>query len=233
MAFAIGVALVACTPQIGDKCVLSTDCSLQGNLVCDNAQPEGYCTMINCTGNSCPNNAACVLFNPAVQGCMYSDRDRSRTGRSFCMASCNSDHDCRGGYSCADARLSPWNALILDDKQAQRVCIPTPDDGVIGGPTRAPSDAPVCQPAGPVVSPLDATTALEDAPSGSDAGGDATVMDGGSDATVADAGDAGDAADAGAEDAGVDAADAGEDAPHGGSDAGDGGEDGGDSGDGG
>jgi hypothetical protein len=204
LAFFAVLAAAACTPSIGDKCVLSTDCSVQGNLVCDNAQPGGYCTMLNCSGNSCPGGAGCVLFNAAVQGCAYTDRSISRTGRTFCMAQCHKDSDCRGGYICADPRLSPWNAILLDDAQNERVCIVPPDDGMIGGPQEAPSQAPVCQPAGPGVPELDASTAFD---AGADA--DATVVDGGgadaaSDATVEDAADAGSdgGGDAGDQDAG-------------------------------
>src|SRR5688572_5473529 len=82
----LGLAL-ACTPEIGDKCILSTDCSIRGDRLCDNSQPEGYCTIFNCAGNLCPKNAACVLFNPAVQGCGFDDRaSPPRTGRTVCMA---------------------------------------------------------------------------------------------------------------------------------------------------
>ena len=36
------------------KCVLSTDCSQQGTLVCDTSQPAGYCTQLNCTQRLVP-----------------------------------------------------------------------------------------------------------------------------------------------------------------------------------
>jgi hypothetical protein len=179
---------MGCTPSIGDKCVLSTDCSIRGDRLCDTAQPGGYCTIFGCRGNLCPDEAACVLFNAAVQGCGYDDRQNSRTGRTFCMAQCHTDSDCRGGYICADPRKTPWSAVILDDDQTQKVCIVTPDTGEssVGGPATLASmpDAAVCQPAAPDLG----TTG-----SGADAGTDA-----------ADAG-----ADAGAGDAGADAADGG------------------------
>src|SRR5215472_9668661 len=111
------LVLGGCTPSIGDKCVLSTDCSLRGDRLCDTSQPEGYCTIFNCAGNSCPNDAACVLFHANLQGCPYDDRTPSRTGRSFCMAHCSSDSDCRSGYVCRDPRQQPWGAVILDDNQ--------------------------------------------------------------------------------------------------------------------
>src|SRR4051794_40702327 len=61
VALALGSAafavLAACTPSIGDKCVLSTDCSTRGDRLCDTAQPDGYCTQFNCAKNSCPDEA--------------------------------------------------------------------------------------------------------------------------------------------------------------------------------
>src|SRR6516164_4737254 len=46
------LAATGCTPKIGDKCILSTDCSQQGTLVCDTSQPAGYCTQLNCNNGS-------------------------------------------------------------------------------------------------------------------------------------------------------------------------------------
>src|SRR3954454_15461945 len=99
------VVLAACTPEIGDKCVLSTDCSTRGDRLCDTSQPDGYCTQFNCAKNACPDEAACVLFNSNVPGCGYDDRAGgygSRVARSFCVAKCSSNSDCRGGYICAN-----------------------------------------------------------------------------------------------------------------------------------
>ena len=166
---------LGCTPSIGDKCVLSTDCSINGDRLCDTSQPGGYCTIFNCRGDLCPDEAACVLFHAAVQGCGYNDRESSRTGRTLCMAQCHSDSDCRGGYICADPRQEPWAAVIIDDDQTQRVCIVPPDNGIVGGPEAVASvpDAAVCLPG------------VDDGTGGTDAGA--------ADAGAADAG-AGDAA---------------------------------------
>jgi hypothetical protein len=122
----LGMAAAGCTPKIGDKCVLSTDCSQQGTLVCDTSQPSGYCTQLNCTNGSCPNDAVCVEFQASVPGCGYDDyQSPSRTGRSFCMAHCSEGSDCRQseGYICANPTGAPWNAAILDNNQGQSVCI--------------------------------------------------------------------------------------------------------------
>ncbi len=179
---ALALGALGCTPSIGDKCVLSTDCSVRGDRLCDTAEPGGYCTIFNCSGNLCPDQAACVLFHAAVQGCGYDDRRASRTGRTFCMAQCQSDSDCRGGYICADPRKTPWSAVILDDDQTQRVCIVPPDNGesAVGGPATLASmpDAAVCQPSAPVDSTpdagaLDAAAKTDASDAGPDGAGDA------------------------------------------------------------
>ena len=171
-----GLVLSGCTPKIGAACELSTDCSSQGDRVCDTSEPNGYCTVENCKANECPDEAACVDFKPAVTGCSYSDRTPSRIAVAFCMIQCHTDSDCRDDtdelgrrlYVCSDPRVGPWNALILDDDQTQKTCLPAPDPGVtIGGDADASTfDAAVCQ----VVSPeiLDEI----DAGSPSDAGHD-------------------------------------------------------------
>jgi hypothetical protein len=140
-----GAVLAGCTPSIGDRCQSSTDCSVQGDRQCDLAAPGGYCTVVGCLGNACPGSAACVVFFPAVPGCPYSDRSVARTARSFCMASCNNDSDCRDGYVCRDPKGAPWSALILDDRQDRNVCVARPPETSLGGDTPG-SDAGVCGP---------------------------------------------------------------------------------------
>jgi hypothetical protein len=144
--------LGGCGSKIGDACVQSTDCATNGSRVCDTSQPNGYCTVLGCVGDSCPNDAACILFQPSVPGCSYDDYQApARTGRVFCMATCNSDSDCRqsDGYVCADPRMTPWLAVNLDDNQAERVCIIAPPAASADNP-----DASVCL-AGPNMSLAD------------------------------------------------------------------------------
>jgi hypothetical protein len=183
--------LSGCTPTIGDKCVLSTDCSTRGDRLCDTSQPDGYCTQFNCSKNSCPDNAACILFNAAIQGCGYDDRSGgygSRVARAFCVASCGKDSDCRAGYVCADPRSAPWNGFVQDDVQDKRTCLVIPPGYPDGGADAAITShepPPVCSAVGPKVPPIDASP-----PHIAD---DASVTP--VDAGVSDAGDAGDAAD--------------------------------------
>jgi hypothetical protein len=148
----LALSLVAgCTPKIGDACTQSTDCSTQGNRVCDTAELGGYCTIFDCARNSCPDMASCVVFNVSVPGCAYDDYlAPERTGRSLCMARCESNSDCRGGYECVDPRQPPFSAVILDDTQ-QRVCVESPAvsilaDGSVVSETQSMAnyDAQVC-----------------------------------------------------------------------------------------
>ena len=194
-------AIAACTPEIGDKCILSTDCSIRSDRVCDTSQPNGYCTQ-NCRGNGCPDKAACVLYNTALQGCGFDDRQGpfgSRVARSFCTGRCFSNADCRTeeGYVCADPKSYPWNAMILDDVQDQTVCLVMPSEGLDGGGVDASTEnAPVCGPTAPDVAPIDA--------------GKAKLMDGGPTTTPADASVTDAGADTGIVDSGItDAADGG------------------------
>lgn len=188
------VTLAACTPSIGDHCVLSTDCSVQGDRICDTSQPNGYCSK-SCAGDDCPNKAACVLYSTAIPGCGFNDRNGrsgSRVSRSWCSARCFSNADCRTdeGYVCADPRSYPWNAIILDDVQDQLVCLVYPAEGLDGGEDAGIGTANVCKASGP---------------------DDAGVIEAGKAPMIGagDAGDAGDADDGSATDASADAGDAG------------------------
>ncbi|MBX3263206.1 MAG: hypothetical protein KF782_26260 [Labilithrix sp.] len=159
-ALALLSAVAGCTPEIGDKCQVSTDCSIRGDRLCDTSQPGGYCTQLNCQGNGCADEASCVLFNSALPGCGYDDRSGpfgSRIARSFCAAVCESNGDCRGGYVCADPRTYPWNAIILDDDQNKRSCLPVPLEGQDAGAALETPKAPVCEATAPPVDPIDAS----------------------------------------------------------------------------
>jgi hypothetical protein len=185
---AVALAAVAgCKPEIGDKCQVSTDCSVNGDRLCDLSQPGGYCTQLNCLGGGCADDASCVLYDSRVPGCGFDDRSGplgSRVARSFCSAQCESNSDCRTGYVCADPRQAPWNAIILDNDQNKRSCVVAP---LPGQSTAAPTttNAPVCQATAPPVSPIDASAPSIQAPNGAP-----VLPDGGVDAGT-DAGDAG------------------------------------------
>lgn len=165
-----------CTPEIGDKCRVSTDCSVRGELLCDTSQPQGYCTQLNCAKNTCREEGACVLFNGALPGCAPDDRagpTGSRVARSFCMARCNTNADCREaeGYECADPRGAPWSAVHLEDDQSIRVCLVrslvsgVADGGVDAGADASASFQPpaICQaPTADAGAPIDASASRVD-----------------------------------------------------------------------
>ncbi|MBL4686030.1 MAG: hypothetical protein JKY37_15660 [Nannocystaceae bacterium] len=65
------LALGACKAKIGDECRRSTDCSLQGERICDlsnrvngagaqSSNGQGECTIEGCGRGTCPKEAACV-----------------------------------------------------------------------------------------------------------------------------------------------------------------------------
>jgi hypothetical protein len=151
---AAGLLLGGCTPHIGDHCQLNTDCSIDGTRVCDNSQPNGYCTTFNCTPDSCLDNAVCVMVYANVPGCPYNDYQApSRTHTTLCLKSCNQDSDCRTseGYVCRNPSQAPYNAQIIDDNTNQKVCLAEPlfESASDAMSTVPGEDAAVCQPYGP------------------------------------------------------------------------------------
>jgi hypothetical protein len=152
-----GLLLGGCTPHIGDHCALNTDCSIDGTRVCDNSQPNGYCTSFNCTANSCLDNAVCVMTYANVPGCQYNDYQApSRTHSTLCLKACNQDSDCRNseGYVCRDPTLPPYNGTIIDDSPtSNKVCLALPYYS--GAPQPKPdAEAPVCMPYAPEAGPI-------------------------------------------------------------------------------
>ncbi|WP_437778558.1 hypothetical protein [Sorangium sp. So ce1097] len=131
--------LAGCGPQVGDECVTSLDCVQQEQqLFCDTTQPGGYCTVFNCEPNGCSGSSACVAFNPVLdQACGALENVRwPRFERTFCMATCDDDDDCRGGYACVALRgvrdaaaIAPGerHAVIIDTEPDRwRACLPLP-----------------------------------------------------------------------------------------------------------
>lgn len=161
----LSAALFGCAPGIGDECQTSADCSQNNERLCDVTQRGGYCTIFNCEPNTCPDESVCIVFGAALStaaGCQE-DSGLSRVQRSFCMASCGSDDDCRSGYVCTDLGRSdnPWSAIVAG-RGSGRVCM----EPLTGSPI--PSDRPseVCIPPGVEASGTDAD-AMSDGAAGS------------------------------------------------------------------
>jgi hypothetical protein len=53
---------VGCGAEIGDACIVSTDCAPDGSRACDLNSAGGYCTIAGCDYNTCPGEAECVRF---------------------------------------------------------------------------------------------------------------------------------------------------------------------------
>jgi len=115
-ALALALALMGCAPEIGDDCSSSVDCSVNGDRICDAAQPGGYCSVANCEEGTCPEDAVCVEFR----------YEPARLAESWCMAPCEGDDDCReaDGYRCIHA-----SQLMEGDAHIARVLDGGGDDG--------------------------------------------------------------------------------------------------------
>jgi hypothetical protein len=115
------VFVAACGKEIGDACIVSSDCSPNGDRQCDISQIEGYCTVQGCDWSTCPEEAACIRFFTGQfenKDCASNDDcsldelcnlnskcvPRSSEVR-YCMRTCESSGDCRDGYECRDIAL--------------------------------------------------------------------------------------------------------------------------------
>jgi hypothetical protein len=120
-------AAVGCKPQIGDDCSVSTDCSASADRLCDITAPGGYCTVFNCEPNSCPEDESlCVMFNAQRSWLPQCENKQSPSPyeRSFCMATCKKNNDCRDGYVCRDISVTnEWNALLIDKDRGNKACL--------------------------------------------------------------------------------------------------------------
>lgn len=119
LALLLATGLAAgCGQEIGDSCVISSDCSPNGDRQCDPLAKEGYCTIQGCDYNTCPDEAVCIRFfsggftnRPcqahadcsldelcALDGFCVTRKSEQRN----CMRKCDNNDDCRDGYECRD-----------------------------------------------------------------------------------------------------------------------------------
>jgi hypothetical protein len=116
------LVLAGCGKEIGDACVVSSDCSPNGDRMCDISQKEGYCTVMGCDYSTCPEEAACIRFftgSFANKTCENSpdecsldelcDLNKHCVPESsevrYCMKTCETSDDCRDGYECRTLEL--------------------------------------------------------------------------------------------------------------------------------
>src|SRR6266540_793312 len=176
LALVVGMGALAggCAPKSGDHCTVSTDCSVSGDRLCDTTQPGGYCTMFNCEPDRCPDEAACVAFNEIS---CSSSAVSTRFQRTFCMAVCDEDDDCRAGYKCFGS--DPGRQIIDTAPSSRGVCTVPPSS-----PPVTSIDLPVCgTPDASFPSP-DAGADMAAPPDATEAGADG-AGDAGSDAEEA------------------------------------------------
>jgi hypothetical protein len=142
--FGLGV-FAGCKPKIGDSCDVSTDCSINGDRLCDTTQPGGYCTVFNCEPGTCPDEAICIAYGnvPSAAKECSDQQGGQRLQRTFCLRTCDSDSDCRSGYACEDmARDNPWRAIVVEGGHPSgKVCVVR----FRGKPVESGAEAGVCQ----------------------------------------------------------------------------------------
>jgi len=138
-----------CGSEIGDSCILSSDCDPNGERYCDVSSKEGYCTIQGCSFDSCPDEATCVRFftgNFTNRPCDSNDActldelcsleghcvPRSSEVR-YCMKKCDGNGDCRDGYECRnlDLQIQHGGEPVLApgveiDSSAPKFCAPSP-----------------------------------------------------------------------------------------------------------
>jgi len=121
-ALALLACLAGCSPQLGDSCQTSADCSVSGERICDTAQPGGYCTVRGCDPGTCPGSSVCVEWR----------YDPPRTAETWCMAKCKTNGGCRqgAGYRCVrqgdDVLVgpdgSPLAQVLEEDGEGRGFC---------------------------------------------------------------------------------------------------------------
>jgi hypothetical protein len=127
LVFTIALVAAACGKEIGDPCIVSSDCSTNGTRQCDISQKEGYCTIQGCDYSTCPEEAACIRFftgsfdnricDPTTENhttdtcsldelCTLEGHCAPRASEvRYCLRKCSSSSDCRDGYECRDLGL--------------------------------------------------------------------------------------------------------------------------------
>ena len=113
--FALLLVLVvgaSCGKEIGDECVIASDCSPNGDRVCiiDQATQEGYCTVQGCAFNTCPEEAVCVRFFTGS----FSDRQCNRLSQDRRTDDCAGTDTCSAAGTCTADPAKACNPLTED-----------------------------------------------------------------------------------------------------------------------
>lgn len=131
------VALVApsagCKKKIGDACRRSTDCSLQGERICDlshrvnssgfpTPNGSGECTIEGCGRGACPKEAACVKVYDSdflSVACDPAQEDLA----TYCDLESDAECEAAGCLPTADD-ASVWVCPPRNDCGGSEVCLP-------------------------------------------------------------------------------------------------------------
>jgi len=147
---------VGCGKEIGDSCVVQTDCDpngTEGRICVDPNTNGGYCTVQGCDYNTCPSEAVCVQFftggyanklcDPTVvtggactldEICALDGHCVARSSEiRYCMKTCSDQGDCRDGYECRgkDEMIKNGGQDVLApgdtiDDSSPKFCAPAP-----------------------------------------------------------------------------------------------------------
>ncbi len=99
---AVVLACPACTPDIGDSCLVHSDCSQMGDRICEPNFPGGYCTIFNCEPGTCPSEADCVAFYSAPSSSSENLACADPTERRFQRTLRRSNGEIRSGFALGD-----------------------------------------------------------------------------------------------------------------------------------
>ncbi len=134
------LSATGCGKDIGDSCIISSDCDPNGTRYCDTSSKEGYCTIQGCDVGTCPGDSKCIRFftgnfenRPCADQSECSlDELCSLEGRCvprsselrYCMATCSSNGDCRDSYECRGTDLQIEHGGEPIDSGSVKFCAP-------------------------------------------------------------------------------------------------------------
>jgi len=142
-AVAVVLLLAGCASEIGDECGANVDCSSSGDRVCDTTAPGGYCTILDCSPNECPEESVCVAWGEGLSERTYCMRHCGWSGDcrdgywcfspsdfGFCMTNCETDAGCRARYGCT-ANLTgydptDWGRIVDVNPRGSKFCTRRP-----------------------------------------------------------------------------------------------------------
>ncbi|MCX4244165.1 hypothetical protein [Paraliomyxa miuraensis] len=125
---------LACKAKIGDECLRSTDCSLQGERICDlshRVDPRGVvtpggkgeCTIDGCGLGSCPKEAACIKVYGSDFLSIACD-----PAREDLAVACDPDEEgeaiCEARGCVPSTEPSVWTCPPRNDCDPNEVCLP-------------------------------------------------------------------------------------------------------------